>query len=137
MLAGDGDEMGEQVESLFHLAVVDSPDEIFISVGKLLESHWGGLYNGDEGSSHEVKCHQDLQMPCQKAGRFAADQPSICVPPPLCVPTGREGLTDGQTLTEGRAYRFPHVRFSRLHFPLFPFGLLLSRVEEGRLLLNE
>ena len=69
MLAGDRDEMSEQVESLFHLAVVDSPDEIFIPVGKLLESHWGGLYNGGKGSSHEVKCQLILQMPCQKADK--------------------------------------------------------------------
>ena len=69
MLAGDGDEMGEQVESLFHLAVVESLDKILVRVSKLLEGHWGGLYNGGEGSSHEVKCHQDLQMPCQKTNK--------------------------------------------------------------------
>ena len=49
MLAGDRDEMSEQVESLFHLAVVDSPDKIFIPVGKLLESHWLGVYIGVMG----------------------------------------------------------------------------------------
>ena len=69
MLAGDGDEDGEQVESLFHLAVVDSPDKILVRVSKLLEGHWGGLYNGGEGSSHEVKCQLILQMPCQKADK--------------------------------------------------------------------
>ena len=69
MLAGDGDEMSEQVESLFHLAVVELLDKILVRVSKLLEGHWDGLYNGDEGSSHEVKCYQDLQMPCQKADK--------------------------------------------------------------------
>ena len=69
MLAGDRDEMSEQVESLFHLAVVESLDKILVRVSKLLEGHWDGLYNGDEGSSHEVKCYQDLQMPCQKADK--------------------------------------------------------------------
>ena len=49
MLAGDGDEDGAQVESLFPLAVVDSPDEIFIGVGKLLESQWLGVYIGVMG----------------------------------------------------------------------------------------
>ena len=39
-------------------------------------------------------------------------------------------MTDEQTLTEGGEYSFSHVRFSRLHFPLFPFGLLLPRVED-------
>lgn len=48
MLAGDGDEMSEQVESLFHLAVVESLDKILVRVSKLLEGHWGGgLYWSD------------------------------------------------------------------------------------------
>jgi len=49
VLASNCDEISEQVESLFHLAVVDSPDEIFIPVGKLLESHWLGVYIGVMG----------------------------------------------------------------------------------------
>ena len=49
MLAGDGDEDGEQVESLFHLAVVDSPDKILVRVSKLLEGHWLGVYIGVMG----------------------------------------------------------------------------------------